>query len=57
MSVFLGTLLAFGLCCLLLSAGLLLDGRKLSGGCGSKPAGTPRCADCPKRKQAETVDP
>ena len=47
MSIFLGTLVAFLAACLLLGAGLLLDKRKLSGGCGDKPEGAPRCEDCP----------
>ena len=47
MTVFLGTLVVFGTACLLLAAGLILDNRKLQGGCGHKPEGAPRCADCP----------
>ena len=47
MSLFLGTLLVFCVACLLLGAGLILDKRSLRGGCGHKPEGAPRCADCP----------
>jgi hypothetical protein len=49
MTLFLGTLLIVILCCLIMAIGLLLDGRSLAGGCGSKPRGGPRCADCPHR--------
>lgn len=47
MAIFLGTLLVFGLSALLMALGLILDKRKLQGGCGHKPAGSPRCEDCP----------
>ncbi len=47
MSIFLGTLVVFLAACLLLGAGLILDKRKLHGGCGHKPESAPRCADCP----------
>jgi hypothetical protein len=47
MGIFLGTLVVFLAACLLLGAGLILDRRKLSGGCGHKPEGAPRCEDCP----------
>lgn len=47
MSLFIGTLLVFCVACLLLGAGLILDKRKLHGGCGHKPEGAPRCVDCP----------
>jgi hypothetical protein len=52
MGLFLGTLIIIGLCCLAMGIGQLLDGRPLAGGCGNKPAGTPRCESCPKRKIA-----
>jgi hypothetical protein len=55
MTIFLGTLIIFGLCCLGMSLGLLVAGRPLAGGCGSKPAGAPKCAGCPKRKQARAA--
>jgi len=51
MSVFLGTLIIVGLSCLAMSLGLLLAGRPLSGGCGSKVPGATKCEDCPKRKR------
>jgi hypothetical protein len=47
MSVFLATFAVFAVCCLLLGAGMILDNRKLQGGCGHKPAGAPRCDNCP----------
>jgi hypothetical protein len=47
MHVFLGTLAVFAVCSLLLGLGMLIDRRKLQGGCGHKPEGAPRCADCP----------
>jgi hypothetical protein len=31
----------------LLGAGVLLDDRRLQGGCGHKPEGAPRCDTCP----------
>lgn len=49
MSVFLGSLAVFCLCGLLMSIGLLLGYRGLTGGCSSRPAGTPRCESCPRR--------
>jgi len=51
MAIFLGTLIIVGLSCLLMSLGLLLSGRPLSGGCGRAP-GTPRCDGCVARKCA-----
>ena len=53
MSVFLGTLLVFGVACLLLGLGMIVDKRKLQGGCGHKPQGAKRCAECPGRKEHE----
>ncbi len=52
MALFLGTLLIILLCCLIMGLGLLLDGRKLAGGCGGKPPGSPGCADCPRERAA-----
>jgi hypothetical protein len=49
MGEFLGTLIIVGLCCLAMSIGVLFSGKPFSGGCGSKPPGTPRCEGCPKR--------
>jgi hypothetical protein len=46
---FFGTLLIVILCCLAMGIGLLLRGRPLAGGCGSKLPGGARCADCPHR--------
>lgn len=51
MSIFLGTLVVFLAACLLLGAGLILDKRRLRGGCGHKPEGAPRCANCPNANQ------
>lgn len=53
---FFGTLLIFILCCLALGIGLLLGGRPLTGGCGGKPPGSPRCADCPNRNSHANED-
>ena len=50
MSLFFGTLLIFVLSGLAMGIGLLLQGRPLSGGCGSALPGGARCAGCPKRK-------
>jgi hypothetical protein len=50
MATFLGTLLIVILCCLAMGIGLLLQGRPLSGGCGSALPGGARCAGCPRRK-------
>jgi len=47
MNVFLVTLAVFVFSCLLLGLGMILDQRKLQGGCGHKPAGAPRCDNCP----------
>ena len=51
MGIFLGTLIIVILCCLGLGAGWLLTGKPLSGGCGHKPGGAPRCADCPNKNR------
>jgi len=51
MTLFLGTLLITVLCCLLMGVGLLLRGRPMTGGCGSKPPGSPGCAGCPNRQR------
>jgi hypothetical protein len=56
MAIFIGTLIIIVLCSLAMALGLLLAGRPLSGGCGSKPPGTPRCEDCPRRKSDESND-
>lgn len=53
MSVFLGTLAVFGVACVLLGLGMIIDNRKLQGGCGHKPPGAERCANCPGRKEHE----
>jgi hypothetical protein len=47
MGIFLGTLVVFLVACLLLGAGVILDDRRLQGGCGHKPEGAPRCENCP----------
>ena len=51
MSVFIGTLVVFALCCLLLGLGLIIDNRKLAGGCGHKPEGAPPCEGCPNKNK------
>ena len=51
MGVFLGTLIIVSICCLAMSLSLLFSGKPFSGGCGSKPPGSPRCEACPKRKR------
>jgi hypothetical protein len=48
MGVFLGTLIIVGVCCLAMSFSLLFSGKPLSGGCRSKPPGSPHCEACPK---------
>ena len=50
MSIFIGTLIIVGLCCLAMGLGQIVDGKPLSGGCGNKPEGAPRCETCPNRK-------
>lgn len=52
MSLFIGTLIVVSLCCLAMALGQIIDGKPLSGGCGKKPEGTPRCGTCPNRKTA-----
>lgn len=52
MSLFIGTLIIVVLSCLAMGIGQIIEGRPLSGGCGNKPKGTPRCESCPKRKIA-----
>ena len=49
MATFIGTLIIVILCCLAMGLGLLFTGKPLSGGCGNKAPGTPRCNTCPKR--------
>jgi hypothetical protein len=44
---FMATLVVFFLSCLLPGLGLIIDNRKLAGGCGHKPEGAPRCEACP----------
>ena len=53
MSVFLATLAVFGISSLLLGLGMIIDRRKLQGGCGHKPPDAARCADCPGRAEHE----
>jgi hypothetical protein len=55
MTLFLVTLLAMLVCCLLMAAGLLLRGRPLAGGCGRKLPAALRCAGCPNRKRGESA--
>jgi hypothetical protein len=56
MALFLGTLLITILCCLAMGIGLVLHGRPFTGGCGARPEGSERCADCPHRKHAANGD-
>jgi hypothetical protein len=51
MMIFLGTTVVFVLCCLLMGLGLVFSGKPLSGGCGNKPPGSPRCEGCPGGKR------
>ena len=51
MGIFLGSLIIFGLCCLVMSLGMIIDGRELSGGCGKGAPGKPPCEGCPKRNR------
>jgi hypothetical protein len=53
MSLFIATLFATIVCCLLLGVGLLLAGKPLQGGCGNKPPGVSPCAGCPNRERHE----
>jgi len=53
MGVFFGTLVVFVICCILLGLGMMVDNRKLQGGCGHKPAGAPRCEGCPNADKHE----
>ena len=60
MALFLVTLTIVITSCILLGAGLIVARKPLQGGCGHKPAGAPRCADCPNAtrqdgKEGETV--
>jgi hypothetical protein len=56
MATFLGTLLIVILSCLAMGIGLLLRGRPLAGGCGSKVPGGARCAGCPRRGSHAAAD-
>jgi len=56
MTVFLATLLATVVCCLLLGLGLLLSGKPLEGGCGKAPPGLSRCAGCPNQGRHEPAE-
>jgi len=51
-SLFIGTLIIVGLSCLVMSLGVLLGGKPLSGGCGKAP-GKPQCQACPRRKEEQ----
>ena len=53
MSLFFGTLIVFVMASVLLGLGMIIDNRKLQGGCGHKPADASRCANCPGRKARE----
>lgn len=53
---FFATLIIIILCCLAMGIGLLLSGRPLTGGCGGKLSGSPRCADCPHRNSHANGD-
>jgi hypothetical protein len=52
-NLFLGTLLITLASCLAMAIGLLLRGKPLAGGCGSKLPGSVRCATCPHRNRAD----
>lgn len=54
MGIFIATITVFGVCCLLLGLGMIIDRRQLQGGCGHKPAGAPRCDNCPNAGKHET---
>jgi len=55
MEIFIGTLIIVIVCCLVMSVSLLLSGKPLRRGCGSKPPGMPRCETCPKRDRLKPV--
>jgi len=55
MSIFIGTLIIVGLCCLAMGLGQIIVGKPLSGGCGNKPKRLPRCESCPKRKSTGDI--
>ena len=49
MATFIGTVIIMILCCLMMGLGLGVTGKPLSGGCGNKVPGAPRCKACPNR--------
>jgi len=55
MATFVGTLLIFGLCLVLMAAGPALSGRAMHRGCANKGPATPRCAACPRRNEEGTA--
>lgn len=49
MEVFLGTLIIVIACCIAMSLGLILSGKPLRAGCGSKLSEARGCVACPNR--------
>jgi len=56
MLTFIGSMIIVILCCLLMGLGLVFSGKPLSGGCGKKAPGTPRCKACPNRDKKTRKD-
>jgi len=54
MEVFLGTLITVITCCIAMGLGLILSGKPLKGGCGSKLSEVTACVDCPNRGKEKT---
>lgn len=53
MALFLVTLTIVITSCVLLGAGMILARKPLQGGCGHKPAGAPRCENCPNASKQD----
>jgi hypothetical protein len=56
MTIFFGTLIIVLLCCLAMGLGAMIDGRSLSGGCGSTMPGIRECGGCLKRCRRRVIE-
>ena len=56
MATFIGTVIIMILCCLMMGLGLVFTGKPLSGGCGKKAPGAPRCESCPNQDKINRQD-